>query len=65
MKNTRIEEEANMKKTKRVTVEVPRGWVDLIDNACNKSFAPRRTWVVNAIHKNLVSEGLLPVEDKG
>ena len=59
MKNIKIEEEVNTKKTKRITVEVPVAWVDLIDNACNKSFAPRRTWVVNAIHKSLISEGLL------
>jgi hypothetical protein len=65
MKNKKINEKKNSeKRTKRITVEVPKVWVDMIDDVCNKSFAPRRTWVTNAIYKNLVSEGLLPKEDK-
>jgi metal-responsive CopG/Arc/MetJ family transcriptional regulator len=53
----------NQEKTQRITVEVPKQWVDIIDSVCAKSFAPRRTWVMDAIYKKLVSEKLIDIEN--
>ena len=53
----------NQETTQRITVEVPKKWVDIIDSVCTKSFAPRRTWVMDAIYKKLVSEELITIEN--
>jgi hypothetical protein len=54
-----FEEDINIKDTQRVVVEIPKQWVSAIDLVCEQSFSPRRTWVVDAIHKKLKETGLL------
>jgi hypothetical protein len=54
-----FEEDINLKDTQRVVVEIPKQWVGVIDLVCEQSFSPRRTWVVDAIHRKLKETGLL------
>jgi len=58
-----FEEDINLKDTQRVVIEVPKQWVKVIDLVCEQSFAPRRTWLVDAIHKKLKETGLLVKKD--
>lgn len=58
-----FEEEVDLKDTQRVVVDIPKKWVNVIDDTCEKSFSPRRTWVVDAIHKKLKETGLLKNKD--
>lgn len=46
----------------KITADIPKIWITLIDKFCKKSFISRRKWIIDAMHEKLKRDGLLKEE---
>jgi hypothetical protein len=45
----------------KITADVPKGWIVVIDKFCKISFIARRKWLLDAIREKLERDKLLEI----
>ena len=56
MNNIKNEDDVPLSK---VSADVPKEWLAIVDKFCKKSFIPRRKWIIDAMYEKLERDGLL------